>query len=1082
MIRSKPMRALKTLFVTTIFLLATLLSQALPQEEQATSSLPLPYATIVTLAEYGGFGIDVPGDFSSNKIQFKDAGPFENGIGAHPNSRIDFHLDVFRKLETFHTFKARVGIDDPSVPEDNLQGVRFKILLDNTPVHPPIKVSNVAAGSIPIEINVEQASTLSLITEYLGGINHNHGAWADAQLLGSGTPIYLSNFLNKQYYETGVSDELPIDEGDATVNYKVQLIPDPGISGKQVEVLFTLINPSKTQHLNNLNFYLSFRPLISDTTGLHPTLGNFLRGSGSPCSVAVTSHQQDYSYHCMINNLDAGKEQTLHFIQDKAIAGKTRLFVGRFSSDEIKNNYSPGDYFPRPKLIDIRAANPKLSVSIEFTKPLATGKRSEAFITITNNGTVPVADPTVDVEFSGKAIPKLIAFKEISKREGIETLRLTAGVEFLGGEKVSNIDIQWTKKGFITQIVNDKEPSLGPRDSRRIKISFMPLQGGKLNIRADVSGKSAEGKEVDTQKTESAEIEKPSLELDLISTNPPPYAHTQDPKRPLHKGNQITLQYFLWNTSSNATFENGYFEVNTGDGEILSLTSLDGKADCPKTATLEKTDKCKISKLIPDENTVISVTILYHPPNVITGVVHNVGSYKEYFYTVGADIDPVVHAKFNPVPMQKLITPETEITAQFTVRNLGQMILKGGELRIYPPDQNLFPGFLIKKVTGCKIQWVEEELSDVYHSVPYICGLDDFSFKNPARLLATFEKIPGNTLNQDLIIAWDLELPPVYDFKPSDQTRGSIAYKIVPKFVDLSVEGYEDLGKSVSGKIEETVFLIRNNGSVPQGNVTLNIDLQLARTEEYDESLPGILPFPGGKDYLDWFRHPTVNTSDLDGQSLTIKCDKRPGRFSQFHCPLGTLSPGNLALGSIEWDQDLPAGVTYSYKAWFKKNGQGEGELGGSLDDNSIMGHGTIVTDKGSSLEDTECTVQEPNGQITISSPREGSKVWHGTSAHGSFDSIPIGMEIWVYTWAPSANKYFLKPARKYGETSGTWTVKALEFGRPGKADIGFIYSLGVVLADQCTSDNIRLNPNGFVFLPEEVKDMVKIQVNRVGE
>jgi len=262
-------------------------------------------------------------------------------------------------------------------------------------------------------------------------------------------------------------------------------------------------------------------------------------------------------------------------------------------------------------------------------------------------------------------------------------------------------------------------------------------------------------------------------------------------------------------------------------------------------------------------------------------------------------------------------------------------------------------------------------------------------------------------------------------------------------------------------------------GSAPQEGVTLTVEINLTKNEEYKKSTNRKINFPEGKNYLSWFKQPTHDD---------LKCRKKPGTFSQFDCALGTLDPGEIEFASIEWDQELPAGVNYSYNARLKP-GHGEYEMDGLLADNNIKGSGRVVEVKTEIVEDdTGCTSQQPDGQVIIKTPLDGSDVTQEAKAFGSFKSIPAGMEIWAYSRAPAANRYWLMPVKKYGETSGTWTVKGLNFGRPGKADIGFTYEFGVALASQCTSNAIRKNPSRLVFLPDGVKVMDEVEVERIGE
>lgn len=136
-----------------------------------------PYMTVVTRAEYGGFGVDTAGAFTAPEpIEFVDVGPFGRGIGAHPMSQIDFHLNAFRAIEDFDTIFAIAGIDVTGT-----FGARFTVLLDGDPAG-TFDVTSVTAPSVPLAIPVGAAETLSLITEYSAGVFGNHAAWADARL------------------------------------------------------------------------------------------------------------------------------------------------------------------------------------------------------------------------------------------------------------------------------------------------------------------------------------------------------------------------------------------------------------------------------------------------------------------------------------------------------------------------------------------------------------------------------------------------------------------------------------------------------------------------------------------------------------------------------------------------------------------------------------------------------------------------------------------------------------------------------------------------------------------------------------
>ena len=145
-----------------------------------TTASNAPYTAVIIPAEFGGFGVDIAGEFSPSPIQFSDTGPFERGIGAHPNSHIDFNLDAFRALGSFDTFMTTVGIDIAG--GGDFEGLTFDVLGDGTLLASVI-VQNISAGSTAFSVNVAGVTTLSLITQYAPfEPQTNWGAWADAKL------------------------------------------------------------------------------------------------------------------------------------------------------------------------------------------------------------------------------------------------------------------------------------------------------------------------------------------------------------------------------------------------------------------------------------------------------------------------------------------------------------------------------------------------------------------------------------------------------------------------------------------------------------------------------------------------------------------------------------------------------------------------------------------------------------------------------------------------------------------------------------------------------------------------------------
>lgn len=140
-----------------------------------------PFTNVITPAGSGGFGVDTLGAFSSGQlIAFDDTDPFQKGIGAHPDSIIEFNLDEFRSITSFGQFEAVIGID-PAF--GGLNGARFIVSVDDTEVF-QLDIPFTDSGSTAITIALSAgASTLRLETQTIGVGGGNHAAWADARLV-----------------------------------------------------------------------------------------------------------------------------------------------------------------------------------------------------------------------------------------------------------------------------------------------------------------------------------------------------------------------------------------------------------------------------------------------------------------------------------------------------------------------------------------------------------------------------------------------------------------------------------------------------------------------------------------------------------------------------------------------------------------------------------------------------------------------------------------------------------------------------------------------------------------------------------
>lgn len=146
----------------------------------AISTSNAPFMTVITPAASGGFGIDTLGGFSSGQlIDFLGSDPFDKGIGAHPVSSIEFHLDAFRPIGSFGQFEAVIGISPDFL---GANGARFIVAIDDIEVF-QVDVQSTQSGGTPITIPIPfDATTLRLETLRITDDGGNHAAWADAKL------------------------------------------------------------------------------------------------------------------------------------------------------------------------------------------------------------------------------------------------------------------------------------------------------------------------------------------------------------------------------------------------------------------------------------------------------------------------------------------------------------------------------------------------------------------------------------------------------------------------------------------------------------------------------------------------------------------------------------------------------------------------------------------------------------------------------------------------------------------------------------------------------------------------------------
>lgn len=131
------------------------------------------------------------------------------------------------------------------------------------------------------------------------------------------------------------------------------------------------------------------------------------------------------------------------------------------------------------------------------------------------------------------------------------------------------------------------------------------------------------------------------------------------------------------------------------------------------------------------------------------------------------------------------------------------------------------------------------------------------------------------------------------------------------------------------------------------------------------------------------------------------------------------------------------------------------------------------------------CARQELTGNSTIISPQNGSTVINEFDFTIKFDSVPEGVDIWSYTWAPLSKRYYFFPIDKNDKTSGSFTMRI----KVTSSGDGYTFRRGIFLADECTSEEIRKkisgrNTHGIVygrveFLPKGVRVLQNIKETR---
>ncbi|HIP80103.1 MAG TPA: hypothetical protein EYH07_16795 [Kiloniellaceae bacterium] len=257
-------------------------------------------------------------------------------------------------------------------------------------------------------------------------------------------------------------------------------------------------------------------------------------------------------------------------------------------------------------------------------------------------------------------------------------------------------------------------------------------------------------------------------------------------------------------------------------------------------------------------------------------------------------------------------------------------------------------------------------------------------------------------------------------------------------------------------------FWVENDGTIPQQAVGLKLDFAI----ETQQAVPQGLRF---------LRNVYAVIPSLDDSPRPVRrvpCVVNVGTAS---CALGRLEAEDLAQVFVEWD---PAGVAgrYSYAVYLS---EGAGEAAAKrLEDNTLRGGAAILTP--GTAEVTAIQGSGPSGSIEY--PANGDDVIPRSSALGTFRNLEDDQALWYFSFSPEPRWYYLRPVERDPGGSGTWAIHDLTHGRPGGADIGYVYRIGILAADAEANASLQKNAARLKAFPPGTTVLHEIQVTRVGE
>lgn len=257
-------------------------------------------------------------------------------------------------------------------------------------------------------------------------------------------------------------------------------------------------------------------------------------------------------------------------------------------------------------------------------------------------------------------------------------------------------------------------------------------------------------------------------------------------------------------------------------------------------------------------------------------------------------------------------------------------------------------------------------------------------------------------------------------------------------------------------------FWVENDGTIPQNAVGLKLDFAIETQQA----------IPQGLRFLRDVYAVIPSLDDSARPARRVPCVVNVGTAS---CALGRLEPEGLAQIFVQWD---PAGVAgrYSYAVYLS---EGAGEAAAKrLEDNTLRGGAAIVA-PGTAVV-TDLLGSGPSANIEY--PASGDDVTPGSSALGTFRNLEDNHELWYFSFSPEPRWYYLRPVERDPGASGIWAIHDLSHGRPGPADVGYVYRIGILAADPTANTSLQENAARLRAFPPGTTVLHEIQVTRVGE